>query len=242
MQQLYPFLKTFYPSRYTSPKAFLGFLLLVSFSCFSQPSYNAGQTSSGITTNGVNIPNLIAFTAQQENQKVIFNWTTSYEENLGTFTLQRSPDGKEFDDRTIIFSDGNTDTRRQYVFTDNIADLDNGINSGQIYYRLKLTSLDGKAAYSETIVLRFSNKGTRSLVTYPNPAVSTLRVILPEGWQNKTVSYNVYNSSGRLVLEKYGNSAEDSETVNIASLHIGIYLLRVATGNQAMTQSFIKAN
>ncbi|MDR3716971.1 MAG: T9SS type A sorting domain-containing protein [Puia sp.] len=238
MQQLYPIRKAFSLFRYNVSKILMG-LLLGGSPCFSQTTAN----SDAVKTNGVNLPNLISFTAQPVDQKVVFNWTTSYEENLSHFTLERSTDGKSYDDRTIVFSDGNTDTRRQYVFTDNIGDLENGSGGGQVYYRLKLVGLDGQAGYSQTLVIQYKGANSGSgPIAYPNPAVSELNVLLPEGWQNRPVSYNVYNSGGRLVLQKSGNTSGQHETVNISALRIGIYLLRVATGGQAITQSFVKAN
>ncbi len=244
MRQLYPIQKAFSFFRYTGSKGLLCFLLLASFSSFSQEPTHSGQTASASTnTTGANLPNLIAFTGLLENQKVVFNWTTSYEENLSHFIVQRSADGKLYDDRAVIFSDGNTASRRQYVFTDNISDLDNGLNNGQVYYRLKLVDMDGQAGYSQTVVVRFSNAGSKgTLVAYPNPAVSELRLVLPADWQNKPVSYSVYDSSGHLVLQKFDNPSGQNGTLNIATLHIGIYLLRAATGDQKVVQSFVKAN
>jgi hypothetical protein len=244
MQQLYPIKKAFSFFQYTGSKVLLSFLLLTPFSSFSQEVTNTTQTASANTTvNGPNLPNLIAFTVILQNQKVIFNWTTSYEENLSNFVVQRSADGKSFDDRAVIFSDGNTDSRRQYVFTDNISDLDNGLNSGQVYYRLKLVSLDGQTGYSQTLVVLFSNEGSKAkMVAYPNPAVSELRVVLPADCQNKPVSFSVYDTSGRLMMQKVDNPSSQNEALNIAALHIGMYLLRVVYGDQKMAQSFIKAN
>jgi hypothetical protein len=112
-----------------------------------------------------------------------------------------------------------------------------------VYYRLKLVSLDGQPGYSQTLVVIFSNDGAKAkLVTYPNPAVSELRVMLPVDCQNKPVSFSVYDTSGRLMMQKVDNPSSQNEALNITSLHIGMYLLRVAYGDQKMVQSFVKAN
>ncbi|HEY4154104.1 MAG TPA: hypothetical protein VGM24_01715, partial [Puia sp.] len=63
----------------------------------------------------------IAFNAQLRNNKdVHLNWTTSMEQNISHFTLQRSVNGKDFDDAAVLFTEGNSAGKKNYQLTDHL--------------------------------------------------------------------------------------------------------------------------
>jgi hypothetical protein len=181
---------------------------------------------------------LIAFNAQWKNKEVNLSWTTTMEQNLSHFTLQRSFDGQEFDDAAVLFTDGNSDVQKHYRFTDH----PDQVSSPLIYYRLKLVDLDSKYRYSGVVMVKTDRNGLQRLMVYPNPVAGELRITIPDSWQSKAVSYKVYNSAGVLMRQRLNDNAGQTEILHVADLPAGIYILRTENGKETATQKFIKSD
>ena len=92
---------------------------------------------------------LIVFNAQQQNSKQVkLNWTTGAGQNISHFTVQCSPDGREFNDRAVVFTEGNSNAQRDYHFTDDLPQQ----NGSMVFYRLKLAGIDSGFQYSDMIL------------------------------------------------------------------------------------------
>ncbi|MFI5156850.1 MAG: T9SS type A sorting domain-containing protein [Chitinophagales bacterium] len=183
---------------------------------------------------------LTTFTAQLFNKAVRLSWSTDMALNSSHFVVLRSSDGSSFDEVGLVFTDGErqNNSHKAYNFSDNIE----GINSRILFYRLKMVDLDGKYSYSEMLQIRVVNDIEASLVTaYPNPARNEIRVTVPSAWQNKQISYNIYNMEGVHMGERIMVRASQTETFPIADLPSGNYLIRITNGNQTAVEKFIKA-
>ncbi len=183
---------------------------------------------------------LLAFNAQLQDKEVMLRWTTGSENDASHFTVQRSFDGKVYDDAAIVFTqEGNSVMERDYSYDDNI----NATSSRLIYYRLKMVDMNAKFKYSQVVVVRLSgDQLLANVLVYPNPAANELRITIPVDWQNKSIAYNVYNSNGILVRQKMNRSAGQTETLYVADLPAGIYIIKTENGNQTSVQKFIKSN
>ncbi|HEX4851818.1 MAG TPA: T9SS type A sorting domain-containing protein [Puia sp.] len=181
---------------------------------------------------------LLAFTAQLDYTNVDLNWATAMETNSSHYTIQRSFDGSNFDDKAIVMAEGNSDAEKDYAYQDNIRT----ISSGMIYYRLKMVDMDSRFRYSPVVAVRLGDENLMNVLVYPNPAADELRVTIPAFWQNKMVAYHMYNSSGILVREKTNANAGQTETFQIMDLPPGVYFIKTANGNQTAIQKFIKSN
>lgn len=172
------------------------------------------------------------------NKNVVLSWETTMEAGTSHFTVQRSNDGQYYDDAGIIFADGESKARKDYSFSDQIES-----NSKRIlYYRLKMVDLDAKYRYSEVVVVRLGETDEVNLAVYPNPASSELIVTIPAAWQNKTIAYNIYNSNGVLIKQKISSNAGQTETLHVADLPTGMYIVKTENGHQTAVQKFMKAN
>lgn len=183
---------------------------------------------------------LISFTAKLNNKATVLDWTTSNEKDFSHFVIQRSTDGKTFDDAAMMFSDeSNTTAVKKYAYTDNAT-----VQSIIVYYRLKMVDKDGAYKYSEIRLVRKSNDQpqTASIVVYPNPVVTDLRVTIPDSWQGKSVSYTIYNSNGNVIKQKVSNQASQTEVFTIAGSPAGLYMIKVIQGTEAITKQFVKQN
>jgi hypothetical protein len=81
-----------------------------------------------------------------------------------------------------------------------------------------------------------------SLSIYPNPAEDELRVTIPVSWQNKSVSYSIYNMQGILLVQRNRSNAGQTESLVIGDLPAGNYIIRTVNGSQTAIKQFIKAN
>lgn len=189
---------------------------------------------------GITLPvKLISFNAVLNNSsKVDLLWKTTAEVNLSHFIAEKSFDGVSYHDAGMVFAIGNNASDNNYKFTDNVA----GVTSPVIYYRLRSVDNDGKVQLSETRIIRISKEGATNLtvLTYPNPATSELRITLPAAWQNKQVVYELFALNGQLVSKSISAAAGQTATKNISSLQSGVYNLRVTCEGQIATQKIVK--
>jgi hypothetical protein len=196
------------------------------------------QTSSAPKASPLPL-SLTTFTAQLLNNRTILSWSTDMELNASHFVIQRSIDGIDYEDAGIVFTQGQGPSHRDYNFSDNI----NGIGVKIIYYRLKMVDLDGEYNLSEVLQVRLiSGTEATSLSIYPNPASSEIRVTIPVSWQNKTVSYSIYDMQGILMKQRNSSNAGQTEALPINDLPAGNYVVRTAFGGQMAIKQFIKAN
>ena len=110
---------------------------------------------------------LQSFTATRVDSSALLQWTTASEKNIKEFVVQKRVDGTEFADIGTISSIGNTDTPRNYQYTDR--NLQNGNN----YYRLRIVYSDGHYIYSPVRVILFDVDGFIVSI-FPNPVRDNL--------------------------------------------------------------------
>ena len=181
---------------------------------------------------------LSAFSAMLNgSNKVDLKWSTGTEANLNYFAVERSIDGINYNDAGIVFGYGNSSEAHDYSLTDNISN----IQSTVIYYRLRSVDNDGKSQLSAVRLIRIGKSNpTVSILAYPNPAASEIRVTIPAEWQNKKLVYEVVNMNGQTVKRKEAASSSQTESLNIASLAPGIYMVKVSCEGQTGIQKIVK--
>lgn len=181
---------------------------------------------------------LTDFSAQYNKPNVTLKWTTSQEINFSHFVIERSTSGTNYTDAGVVFAYGNAGDITNYSFSDNL----NNIQSGIVYYRLRLVDIDGKSKYSETRIIRIGKQDENAItiLTYPNPVTNELRISIPNNWQNKKVTYEVFNANGQVSKKSETGSGSQTETVNMSNLAPGFYIVRVSCEGQTAQQKIIK--
>lgn len=211
---------------------------------------NNGQVSRqfGIYMAGFVYPNLALlpvnleyFTAIPDMNltSVQLNWATSSEKNVSHFSIERSVDGKNYNEIGIVFAAGNTSNLIKYAFTDNNIDAS---RTTVIYYRLRSIDNDRSSELSQVRSIRLSKESERkiSILTYPNPVTSELRVTIPASWQGKKVSYEVYNNNGQTLMKNTENIASQTKALNVQTLIPGIYIVKASCNGEIAQQKVIK--
>lgn len=106
---------------------------------------------------------LLSFTASYRQISVVLNWTTASEINNDFFTVERSKDGKDFEESQIIDGAGNSTQVLNYSFCDEHP------YSGISYYRLKQTDFDVHFSYSNVVFVNSKDEHLQILIS-PNPS------------------------------------------------------------------------
>ena len=182
--------------------------------------------------------NLVSFDAKYNKPDAILNWSTAQEKNFSHFVLEQSTDGINYNQLVIVFGAGESDTKKNYSYTDkNLAG-----RKGLVYYRLKSVDNDGKFDYSSVRIIRLLDEEKKgiTLSTYPNPAVNELKVTIPAAWQSKKATYEVVNTNGQVARKVVTGNSSQTETINVNSLAPGFYIVRVICEGQIAQQKIIK--
>lgn len=170
------------------------------------------------------------------DNKTRLSWTTYSEQHNHGFSVERSIDGKSFQEAGFVpaqSSGGNSMEVLSYQYTDPVA-------VGRVaYYRLKQVDMDGKATFSNTVQVTNKMAGDE-LYIYPNPA--TDRVILDiKGW-NEGLKYNVSvtltDLSGRILW--HPATAAARYDIDMSAFPAGTYLLRYASPENTIVRKLIK--
>jgi hypothetical protein len=179
---------------------------------------------------------LLNFDAILKTDKVNLSWTTTDHTNFSHFVLQRSTDGKDFKDVMTMMTDATLNSAvNQYNYKDDVSGMSN-----VVYYRLQMVDVDTKFQYSPVRMVRLNAANTVKIQTFPNPVTSELRVTIPANWQEKTTTYEIYNSNGSLVNRTQIARAPQVQQLNVQNLGSGNYIIRVTNGQEVSSSKFVK--
>ena len=111
-----------------------------------------------------------------------------------------------------------------------------------IYYRLRSVDIDGKNEISQVRSIRIGKKNeqTISILTYPNPVSSELRITIPTNWQGNKVSYELVSNNGQVAKRSVAKSASQTESISVNSLAPGVYVVKVFCNGEMAYQKIIK--
>jgi|CXWL01.1.fsa_nt_gi hypothetical protein len=180
--------------------------------------------------------NMLSFTAKGINSNIVrLSWTTTSEEDVAGFGIERSADGNNW--TMIGFANaksngrsGNTD----YTFNDLQA------MKGKSYYRLKISDINTTFQYSEIRTVNIKDLATEVSIT-PNPAKTNATVYITSDVNTDAVVL-LHDMQGRMLrTEKYrlfagGNSLALN---NLDQLPNGTYIVRIITGQQIINRKLV---
>lgn len=188
------------------------------------------------------------FTAELIGDKVVLTWKIISNSNIIGFAVQRSSDGQNFKDIGLIKTRESPFSEEVYTFED----LE--LRSGTIFYRLKLTSTDGKIDFSENISVEILPPNEFILSqNYPNPFnLSTkITIKLPqkslELQQERGATLTIYDILGRDVIKLLDKNmfpgtytlTWEGKNQNREPVPSGVYLYRLQAGKFVDTKKLI---
>ncbi len=161
---------------------------------------------------------LMYFKAAYNGAGVDLGWATASEKNNSHFTVERSPNGLDFEELLQVKSSAKAPGKTNYKEED-LQPLD-----GISYYRLKQTDHDGTVAYSSIEAVEIHPKN--GLRIFPNP--SSTGIVTVEAVQGALIS--VFNSLGQTVMEKY--ITDGPMGIDLRESGKGIYTIVANCGGQ----------
>ena len=167
---------------------------------------------------------LTTFTAfVNDKNKVQLNWMTVSEKDNDYFTIERSKDGKLFNEIKQVSGAGTSNVIKKYAFIDEHPVM------GISYYRLKQTDYNGITTTFKTVMVSMKTVMINSIKVYPNPFKSSFTAEF-ESYDEQEVLMQLLNMNGKavhaekvMVVQGF-NSIRFELNTRIAK---GTYLLRL---------------
>lgn len=182
---------------------------------------------------------LLSFTAKWNNTsqtQALAEWTTASEINNKYFVVEHSADALNWSEVAKVDGAGNSNTVRNY------STIDNNPYSKYTYYRLKQVDNDGKYTYSDVVALQKNiNSFGRdiNINIYPNPAYDYVNIEFKEV-ENELANVSIYDIAGKKLLSEDFYVIESPKKIDINSLPVGIYTLKIRSNSFERIQKLIK--
>ena len=182
------------------------------------------------------------FGAIYANDLVNVRWISTFELNNDRYEVERSTDGLSFKTVGTVKGMGNSSTRHEYQFNDDVSR--NVLNKNDLYYRLKQVDLDGKTSYTKVLVVRvYRTKTLQSLSVTPNPTINDIKVNVQLN-ENAFIVVKVANSTGIEVMRRTTRGSNGTNSFRLegtSRLQAGVYFLEViVNSNERMMIKLIK--
>lgn len=190
-------------------------------------AFNKAKTY--FSSNSILPIDLHTFIAVAKSCNVEIEWSTNSEQNLKSYTLLHSTDGKNFNRNVaeIVPSQNNSSSLNEYKLVDSKASQFN-------YYQLVENDLNNK---SKIVATRFINmtqcfgKNNETLISlFPNPAKDQLNIQINGENSNSDAQIEIIDIVGKVVHSSKVklNPSNSNSQIDIKSLPIGNYILKVS--------------
>ena len=161
--------------------------------------------------------------------KYLLDWTVWENNNYKYFDVERSTDGIQFSHLTRVESKSSESQTAFYNMIDDVQHL----QSNTVYYRLKLTNVDGSVMYTKVLKLELSmhENGIKILT---NPAKDQIRI----GVNTRTganAEIMMYDIAGKQIRSsKHTNLPAGYSIItldDVSMLSTGMYALKITVGD-----------
>ena len=169
-----------------------------------------------------------SFTAQKQNKIVKLNWTTEQEFNSSHFVIERSADGRTWQNIVSIAAAGNSSNHLEYTAYDNLP------LNGTGYYRIKEVDKDGRIQVSVVKTVRFDLGYTISIT--PNPAKDFITVTMDK-INNSASTIQLFDAAGNLVFIQQTNLSKVN--INASQFARGLYFIKISNDKEVATQKVL---
>ena len=185
---------------------------------------------------------LSSLTAKASGSSVIISWKTSTEVNNYGFEVERSlkTEDPEWNKIGFIPGAGNSNSPKEYSFTDDLNDASLQSQNHKIRYRLKQIDNDGTFSYSKEVEIENLLPSAFELSqNYPNPfnPSTTIRFGLPA---DTRVTLEVFNIIGEKVATLLNNEIKSAGYYDVlfkaSELSSGVYFYRLTAGEFISTK------
>lgn len=169
---------------------------------------------------------LVAFSAQCENEEVVLQWSTASEFQNDYFTIENSLNALDWQTAATIDGAGTSTVLTNYTWIDHS-------NPGRdMYYRLSQTDNNGEKTVHDMVYLHNCSLAENALSIYPNPAKSIVTIVSGE----KINQIKVMDPGGKTI-----NVPIDYQYKQIDFSHMpnGVYFIRINTLKETFNEKVV---
>ena len=180
---------------------------------------------------------LIAFDGRLKEKNVVLNWQSATEINNDFYTLERSLDGRNFEEIAIIKGQGTTYESQNYEY------IDENPSFGVNYYRLTQTDFDGTFEVFDKIVA-VNYISDIKVDVRPNPVEQDHFQLVYNSNQSGNLNVQVFDITGKLLQQENFHARKELNyfDISVDDLSNGIYILRTNLNNFVENIRFVKTN
>lgn len=175
---------------------------------------------------------LLYFRADVIGQIVKISWQTATELNNDFMAVERSSDGRHFEEIGRLQGMGTSLEPHSYSL------LDETPWPGTSYYRLRQVDFDGTETRYDVAVVTIAGL-TGQWRLFPVPATTEVQLVLPDAAEHP-VTLHVFDAAGRLVLTQSLSEGSSGTSLSVSSLPSGKYTLQATAERTAVYLPFIK--
>lgn len=193
-------------------------------------TFNNGFSGFGAGIAGTLLPvNIVEFNGKLNNGEVILSWSTTMEENIKVFEVEKSSDGIKFERIGSIKPAGNATNNYEYI--------DQNVNEVN-YYRLNIVEWSGQSKLSDIVLIKkaFSKQNVRLT---SNPFNQNVSIQLEA--KAARVKMQLVNSAGSIVGEhEFINPSQQLTWVINGKISNGVYFLKMTVDGEMFYKKLIK--
>jgi hypothetical protein len=194
--------------------------LLVSSSAFASVAGTPESEASTISLGFFNIKFI--------NESSLLSWTTPSTVSGSAFTIERSEDGKSYNEIGKVKATGSS----------NFNFVDYKPSAGINYYRFKRVDVDGKLTISPVRVVITEKNSPFS--TYPTYVKTSLTVSSSYVSNHDTTIKVISAKTGEVALETTLASDKTEMSINLSNLPAGNYVTKMDVDGKSYNSTFVK--
>lgn len=179
---------------------------------------------------------LLSFRGIEINRRTELQWRLEKENNLSSVVIEKSHSGSSFKSIGEVRIDGKVQSLYIFRFTDN------ELPEGNVLYRLKMISANGRVQYSNILSFQNRNQAYSKFKIYPS-SIQSNAVLNVMAEKTGNAHFELVDYSGRIVHRQEialleGNNNLQLTTIN--NIMSGNYLAVLKMDNNTFTQKIIK--
>ena len=178
---------------------------------------------------------LLDFSGINNADKIIVNWKTASEINSSHYIVQKSSNGKNFENLMQIVSFNIADAKSGYSITDKRPYIGNN------FYRLVMVDKDGSLAYSKIILL--STKNTNSFNVskcFLSKQNANMKLVVNSS-KKQNINLELIDMGGKLIAQYSMNINIGINEIEkqILGLNNNVYAVKVFTSAQQISKALL---
>lgn len=159
-------------------------------------------------------------------------WQTATESNNDYFMVQRSRDGLNWEDLSLVNGSGNSNQLISYQYVDYSG-------FGDLYYRLTQVDFNGDRHEQQPIFVH-CNVGKTSMQVYPNPTSSDFTVEINTDLNYQSASISIIDLTGKTLIQRPIHVLPGSNQFHFDDqVAVGSYLIQIQLDDTFQTLRFL---